>query len=215
MKTLFALLLSSFFSLTVFGTGQISDKIIYNGKIYELLYSNPMESYFKEHSDKHPQKESIVLQTGLRRGYVATFEIIGKQLYLKDIEIRVDGNWKSVLNEIFPNQKLIKIDWITEIFVLPAGKIIDYVHYGAIPKYENYILLEIDKGNLKKEKQFEKKEYEEFKEKQFQVFKKTSKYETDKLNLQKKGWSNENIDNYILESDLYIIEYISKILVEW
>ena len=73
--------------------------------------------------------------------------------------------WKNVLKEIFPNQQLIKVDWITGLFVLPTGKIVKGVQrYGDKPTYENYILLEIDKGILKKEKQFNHKEFDEFKE---------------------------------------------------
>ena len=127
-RILFVIILTVFFSSTVFGTRQIPDKIIFNGKKHELWHSNPMESYFK----KHPKKD-MSSSTALWRGYVATFEVKGNQLYLKDIEMQVDYDqkWKSILKEVFPNQKLIKIDWVTGLLVLPTGKIIeDAQRYG-------------------------------------------------------------------------------------
>ena len=97
-----------------------------------MLFTNPMESYFTQYPDKRPKND--VELTSLWRGYVATFEINDNQLYLKDIEI-IDSNkkgieWKSVLNEIFPNQEHIKIDWMTGLLVIPSGKLVNYVHMG-------------------------------------------------------------------------------------
>ncbi|MDR2887010.1 MAG: hypothetical protein LBV26_03255 [Bacteroidales bacterium] len=181
MRTLFTILLTILFTSKIFGTPQIPDKIIYNGKEYRLLHNTPMENYFKKYPDKNPQKGNIPLLTGLWRGYVATFEIKGNQLYLKDIEVPTEGcidnksyyglSWKSVLNEIFPNTKLVKIDWMTGLLILPTGEIVEHEQrYGDYPTYENYILLEIDKGILKKEKQVGHKEYEEFKENSVMLF---------------------------------------------
>ena len=216
-RILFIIMLTVFLNSTVFGTRQIPDKIIYNGKKYELWHSNPMESYFKKYPEKYP-KEDRSSSTALWRGYVATFEIKGKQLYLSDIEIYTRGKnadselkWESVLNKIFPNQTL-KIDWVTGLFVLPVGKIVEEPQrYGDPPTYENYILLEMDKGVLKKEKQFGYKEYEDFKKEQFDAFKNTDEYEQIRSNLHKKRFSDESINSLIQYS---IIEYTTKILVE-
>ena len=203
-------------NLTVFGTAQYPDKIIYKGKEYSL-HSNPMEKYFAQYPDKRPEGG---MSTALWRGYVATFEIKDNQLYLKDIEV-MNGStkndkgyyetiWKSVLNEVFPNQELVKIDWMTGLLVLPYGKMVNYVHMGYGSTYANYILLEIDKGELKTEKQFKNKQYEKFKENQFQAFKKTEEYEKIKTDLKKE----DNYDDKFIDSFLrsFVIEYTSKIL---
>lgn len=72
--------------------------------------------------------------------------------------------WKSALNDIFPDQKSIKINWFTGILVLPSGEeIAPAKSYGSDPTYENYILLEIDHGILKKEKTINYKDFEKFK----------------------------------------------------
>jgi hypothetical protein len=208
------------FSATAFGCGQIPDKIIYKGKKYQLLHSFPMESYFKKHPDKSPGKYRTINSTALHRGYVGTFEIKEVQLFLKDLEIedgwkRDDrGNpiWKSVMNEVFTNQKLVKIDWISGIFVLPTGGIVGTLpNYRLEAIYENYIVLEIDKGILTKEKQFGYEEYEDFLVKQFESFKKTDEYEELKAKLLKKRWKEEKLDSHI---QYQIIEYSTKILVD-
>ena len=218
MRILSILILFFCFNLTVFGTAQTPDKLIYNGKEYRL-HSNPMESYFEKFPDKRPKSE--VMSTGLWRGYVATFEVKDDQLYLKDIEIEISTkeknneykySWKSVLNEVFPSQELIKIDWLTGLLVLPEGKVVNYVHMGYASTYEHYVLLEFENGNLKGEKQFGYEEYEKFKDKQFQAFKKTDEYRKLKEDLKKEdNNSDEFIEDFLR---IFVIEYSSKMLVE-
>jgi len=179
MKPLLTLLLTLIIGTNLFATAQEPDKIIYKGKIYRLL-SNPLEVYFKKNPDKRPQGEAM--STALGRGYIATFEVRENQLFLKDIEIeyldttskgRSNYKWRSVLKEVFPNQKDVKIDWFTGLLVIPHGKIINYVHMGYGSTYKKYTLLEINKGDLKKEKRLNHKQYEKYKERQFQAFRQT------------------------------------------
>ncbi len=218
MRALSTLILLICFNLTVFGTAQTPDKIIYNGKEYRL-HSNPMESYFEKYPDKRPQGE--VRMTSLWRGYIATFEIKYNQLYLKDIEIEMSDpteekpyntKWESVKNEIFPDQDIVKIDWLTGFLVLPEGKVVNYVHMGYASTYENYVLLEFENGNLKGEKQFGHEEYEKFKDKQFEAFKKTDEYRELKEDLKKKGGNSDKFVEDFFR--IFVIEYSSKILVE-
>ncbi|KKP52834.1 MAG: hypothetical protein UR43_C0010G0025 [candidate division TM6 bacterium GW2011_GWF2_33_332] len=213
MKTFLTIILTSFLGLTAFSTAQISDKIIYKGKTYKL-HCNPLESYFNKNPDKRPKSE--IMSTALWRGYVATFKIKNKQLFLKDIKVMVSGKnsykkWKSVIKEVFPNQKEIKIDWFTGLLVLPYGKRINYVHMGYGSTYENYILIELDNGNFNKEKKFDYNKYEEFKEKQFQAFKKTDEYNKIKKEIQKETDSDEFIDTFLKD---FVINYTTKILTD-
>jgi hypothetical protein len=211
------LLLTTIFGLTAFATAQYPDKIIYNKTEYKL-HSNPLESYFDKNPDKRPK--GGLMSTALWRGYVATFEIRDNQLFLKDIEIQYrdttnkdnyDYKWRSVLDAVFPDQKNIKIEWLTGLLVLPQGKVVNYVYMGYGSTYQRYILLELDKGDLKKEKQFKSKEYEKFKEKQFQVFKQTDDYKKIKADLTKDGSSEEFIDSFLRS---FVTDYTTKILTE-
>ncbi len=217
MKTFLTIILTLFLSTNVFATAQYPEKIIYNGNVYSL-HSNPLEAYFEKNPDKRP-KDGIS-STALWRGYVATFEVRDNQLFLKDIEIQYRDTtskkslplkWRSVIKDVFSDSKNIKIDWLTGLLVIPHGKIVNYVHMGYGSTYENYILLEFDKGNLKNEKHFEYQEYEKFKEKQFQVFKQTEEYKKIKADLQKEGRFNERTDSFL---KIFLIEYTSKILTE-
>jgi len=209
MKTLFSFIFLAIFAFKGFATAQYPDKILYQGKEYDL-YSNPMEAFFEKNPDKKPKGGAN--STALWRGYVATFEIRDNILYVKDIKIQLSSNeWKSVLSEVFPNQKNIKVDWQTGILVVPHGKLVQYLHRGYESTYEKYILLEISQGNLTKEKQLSLKEYEIFKEKQFEAFKKTTQYTTIKEELKAKGNTDYSIDSYLKR---FVFDYSSKILVD-
>lgn len=217
MRAILTIFLTLFLGAKVFATAQYPDKIIYNGKEFKL-HSNPLETYFEKNPDKRPK--GGIMSTALWRGYVATFEVKDNQLFLKDIEIQYHDTtskesypykWRSVINEVFPNNEKIKIDWLTGLLVIPHGKLVNYVHMGYGSTYKNYILLEIDKGDLKKEKYFKYKEYEMFKERQFQVFKQTDEYKKIKADLQKDGSSDEFIDSFLRS---FVTEYTSKILTE-
>ena len=105
MKILTTILILFFCFAKLSATAQYPDKINYNSKEYSLL-TNPLEKYFEKNEDKRPT--GGVISSAMWRGYVATFEIIENELFVKDIEIQIldekDGSleWKSVINEVFP-----------------------------------------------------------------------------------------------------------------
>lgn len=173
MKIILVILISFFSFSKAFATAQYPDRIIFNNKEYSL-FTNPLERYFVKNEDKRPK--GGVISTALWRGYVATFEIIENQFYVKDIEIEIrnktsDGTeWKSVIDEVFPKTEDRKIDWFNGLLILPYGELINYVHMGYESTYENYIIIEIDKGKYLKSKDLNYKEYENLKERQFEAF---------------------------------------------
>ncbi len=199
-----------------FSTAQYPDKIIYQGKEYSL-HSNPLESFFEKHPERKPR--GGVMSTALWRGYVATFEVRDGQLFLKDIEIQVqdststdfDTVWKSVRAKVFPNQAEIKIDWLSGLLVIPHGKLVNYVHMGYGSTYENYILLEVDKGDVKQERKYGHKEYAKFRERQFQAFRETPEYRDMKAKLMEKGSSEEFVDSFLRD---FVIQYTGRLLTE-
>jgi len=213
-------------SLTLFATAQIPDLLIYKGKEYKLQ-TNPLEAYFEKHPDKRPNKGG---SSALWRKYIATFKIKDNYLYLEDIatqftkitkitkeeskknktikNFKFKSIKKSIKEEIFKKQ-IIKIDWFTGILVLPYGKMINYVHMGYGSTYENYILLEVQKGKITKKKDLTAKEYQLFKEVQFSEFKKTNEYKKIVSELKNQGSSQEFIDNFLRD---VVIEYSSKFL---
>lgn len=220
MRKLLVVLVGIFISLNAFGTAQYPDKIIYKGKEY-MLHSNPMEFYFEKYPEKRPHGQ--VGSTALWRGYVATFELIDSQLFLKDIEVQTSTKdastgessygWESKLCYVLPDttQKM-KIDWLTGLLVIPHGKMINYVHMGYGSTYSKYILLEFENGNLVKERRFNHKKYERFKDRQFQAFKQTEEYKRLRDDLMREQeMSEEFLDHFLRD---FVIQYTSKILVD-
>jgi hypothetical protein len=159
----------------ILATAQYPDKILYKGQEY-ALHTNPLEEYFESFPDKRPKTE--IRSSALWRGYVATFELEGNSMLLKNVEIQVrkptpdnrfETQWQSVLETVVPGNKKLKADWFDGILVLPYGKIVNYIHMGYASTFENYILLEIEKGEFKQSREFDYKAYENFKERQFEA----------------------------------------------
>jgi hypothetical protein len=164
----------------VFATAQYPDKLNYKGTEHSL-YTNPMEPYFEKHPEKRPEGGS----TALWRGYVATFGIVSNLLVLTEIEIqdygtKEDGSykreWKSIKRELFSELDVVPIDWFTGILTLPQGEVENYVHMGYGSTYSHYILLEIENGKFRKERNLTSEQYKEFRNRQFEEFKKTKEY---------------------------------------
>ena len=212
MKALISIIITFFFISELFATAQYPDKIIYNNKEYSLL-TNPLEKFFDKNEDKVPK--GGVISSALWRGYIATFEIVDNQLYVKDIQIQIEKNddyeWKSVINEVFPDISERKLDWFSGLLTLPFGKIINYVHMGYGSTYENYNLIEIANGKSINFKSFNYKEYENFKNKQFELYKKSTEYKTRKRDLKVEGWKEKDIDSFLRS---FVIQYTEKLLLE-
>jgi len=214
MKIFLVILISFFTFSKVFATAQYPDKILYNNKEYSLL-TNPLEKYFEQHEDKRPKNTEM--SSALWRGYIATFEIIENQLYVKEIEIQVwneksdETEWKSVINDIFPKPEDRKIDWFNGLLTLPYGEIINYVHMGYASTYENYTIIEIQKGKYIKSKDLNFKEYDNFKERQFEAYKKSNEYLERRKELKKDGLKKKYIDGFL---KIYVTEYTEKLLTE-
>ena len=178
-KCIFCLLFLFIISVSTYATAQYPDKIIYNGIEYDL-FVNPLEAYLSVNPDKRPR--SNLVSTALWRGYVATFEIVNNELYLKDIKIVISTGdtliteWVSVLLEFLDGQPNLKIDWFSGLLVMPYGRLINYVHMGYGSTYENYILLEIENGNFIRENRMHYLEYVQYRERQYQAFKETQEY---------------------------------------
>ena len=220
MKKLTILVLI-FISSYIFATAQYPDLLIYKGKKYKL-HTNPLEKYFKEYPKQRP-KDGLKT-TASYRGYIAEFEINNKNLELRDLKIETSfQKWKSIKKEFLinykktkklnkkksSNNKELKLDWFSGILIIPYGKRLNYVHMGYASTYENYILLEIQKGKLTKQKDLKVKEYELFKKVQFSKFKKTEEYKKVFSRISKKGKKQKLIDNFL---KIRILKYTNKFL---
>jgi hypothetical protein len=217
MRLTFLFLFLLLCSTQVFATAQYPDKIIFEGKEY-ALHTNPMEAYFEKFPERKPK--SGLISSALWRGYVATFEIEGGEMFVKDVEIQVTKpssesfktEWKSVLSSVVPDGQKLMVDWFSGLLVLPYGKVINYVHMGYGSTYENYILIPVKEGKASAERRMNAKQYEAFKTKQFAAFKKTEEYKQIIESMKKEGNFDPKFADDFLRS--YITSYTSTFLVD-
>lgn len=132
-----------------FATGQYGDILII-GKDTAWINSNPLEIYFeKKGSRKIDSTEMYENCTALWRGYVATWRLENKRLYLIRVQIDycgdnpidVDLTKEFGSNYVFAN-------WVSEIIVRPKGKLLQYVHMGYLSIYEEELFYNFKKGIL-------------------------------------------------------------------
>lgn len=170
-----------------------------------------MKGYFEKFPDKLP--DNRIRSTALRRGYVATFEIDNNQLFLKDIGIidrtKNDEAERSILADITDDSDRLKIDWFSGLLVLQE---IDQAN-GEIYRGGNYVLIEANKGNIGRAREFDHKGLQEFKEKQFAQFRNSPEYEgaVEEIRKQDKDRDTGAIDNVLKHS---IFTYTSLFLFD-
>ena len=189
LKILIFLLLS-FLSKDINATGQYPDKIIIDDKEY-LIRNNPLEPYFEKYPDKKPKTN--IISSALHRGYIATFTLKNKKLYLIDIKINSrrktsDKRWKtemvSVFKDVFPNENEVLIDLYSGILI---------VHLNLEESFEkrNRLLIEFENGIEQEKRTYGTEKYEEFMDAQFELYKKTEKYKSEFKELIKKDDEDE------------------------
>lgn len=159
MKTFFSLLCLLLISAGAYATTQNPEKIIIDGKTYDLL-SCPLELYFEKYPEKRPLH---MITTGTMRGYIATFEIIEKELFLKNMEIYTFGDhdliYTSILNEVFPGEQKIPMSWFSGRLVVPIGERLSPGEF-VWPVYKKYWSLRFKNGKYKGKKIISNKQFQ-------------------------------------------------------
>jgi hypothetical protein len=199
---LILLVISGFSLLTVKSnaTAQQPDILIYKREKYRL-YTNPLEQYFSKYPDKRPK--ASIISSGNWRGYVATFEVVDSTLFLLDIEVEEDDGkngtlTRSAMDEVFPGQKVVALEWFSGLLTCPYGQMLKYVHMGYSSVYENYAILEIRLGQLTKSKEFKYEDYIKFKDRQFELFKQTDDYKkTISILKEKFNSSDDQLESFM------------------
>ena len=213
MNKIITILIFITVNASTFATDQYTDKIIYNGKKYNLQITL-LEKFFEKNPELKPLDE--IQSTALHKGYVASFEIKNNQIFLTDIEVLSKDKdvkegypykFKSVLNDIFPNSKSIQMVWFTGIVVIPYGKNLNYTSYERELEDDNYFVLEFENGNLNKEICLNNENYLAFKKEQYEKFKLTNEYKEVQNKIQER--LNEVDVDYGIRQQ--IIKYLPKI----
>lgn len=166
---LFVLLLVT---MSLFGTAQTPDLIIFKGDTLPL-YSLPLNS-FPTQALINPKSlfgGSGCFYTGCWRNYIATWKIVDGKLYL--VKIRnacyptplkgVSASYKggvdkdsigseyADLKALFPERfenGMVKADWVSGELYLPQGELLYYIHDGFQSIYETELKFTLEKGAL-------------------------------------------------------------------
>lgn len=145
-----------FLPIELYATQQRPDYIEYKGKSYEYK-KEILAPYLKKDTNKWKWLWEKPTSTNLWRGYVATFEVAGNKLTLKEIE---DGRKNSILEKFLSisetKDSTFKIDWFTGTIILSDSKLL---HYGYFEIHEYHLLLEFENGILIKESSMDCIEY--------------------------------------------------------
>lgn len=131
-------------------TAQEGDRILYNGKHYQMA-STPLNRYLKKRKDIR----LVWRTTACWRGYLGTWEIKGERLYLIDFKAYIPGYIEVGLDYLFPGENEVFADWFTGRITIPEGKLIQQINYGYASIFEKYINLEFNKGVLVSESEID------------------------------------------------------------
>ncbi len=133
---------------------QLPDIIIINGKQLDL-YSNPLEEYW---SKSRKRKPSFYKLMSCHRGYIATWEIKDKQLFLLEVRGRFLRRILFFFRKIsrFSIRNLfrkvssqgIKAGWFSGKLRVPSGPMTMYEDNGYDSRFENELIITVEKGNV-------------------------------------------------------------------
>ena len=128
-------------------TAQFSERLHYNGEDLPMC-TNPLSDYFAM-GGVIPGFESNC--TALWRGYVGSWEIVDDRLYLIGISGTIEGGVDASLATIFPDfPDRVLAHWYSGTIRIPQGKQLEYVHMGYGSTYERDVLLDLERGIVKK-----------------------------------------------------------------
>ncbi|MBW3519848.1 hypothetical protein [Flavobacterium sp. NKUCC04_CG] len=161
------------------------DKIRIDGMISDYRYHH-METYFNYYPQKRPvvNKDSTIIS----RGYIAEYEIVNNQMYLRDLKTPLEGNYQHLIsntkNIITENAAPLKLHWIDGLFDVGIGN----PNYPDTkdtlnPVYNTYFVFETKRGVVINTNLFNYKQYKAFKDYQWERFRPTAAYKKlyDKL----------------------------------
>ena len=122
-------------------TTQAGEILSYNGE-KTTIATEPLKPYLETRSDI----SFIFKSTGLVRGYISSWEIKNKKLYLVSLLGFIENNEKVDLNYLFPNKKEVFADWFSGEIRIPEGDLLKKIKTGYSSVYARDRLLNFNKG---------------------------------------------------------------------
>lgn len=153
------------------------ENIIWNGTTYPYRYHH-MEQYFRYYPDKRPVPN--IDTTIVNRNYIAAFEVKDKKFFLKNMYIN-GRNPKtkdvSVLAELNKKDEPMFLNWVSGLFDIGLGTEKFIENDSLAPIYDNYIVFEVQKGNIGRTETFTYNQLKLFKDYQYKRFKQSVEYQ--------------------------------------
>lgn len=127
-------------------TIQAADILSFNGK-KTTIATEPLKPYLETRSDVG----FIYKTTALVRGYIGTWEIKNKKLYLVSLVGFIENNEQVDLNYLFPNQTEVFASWYSGDIRIPEGELLKKINLGYASVFEKDRFLNIKEGILTSE----------------------------------------------------------------
>lgn len=124
-------------------TIQAGDILSYSGE-KTTIATEPLKSYLETRSDVG----FIYKSTALVRGYIGTWEIKSKKLYLVSLAGFIENNEKVDLNYLFPNKTEVFADWFSGDIRIPEGELLEKINLGYASVFEKDRILTFKEGIL-------------------------------------------------------------------
>lgn len=183
------------------------DKIIYNNQEFNYRFHH-LEQYFNYYPEKRiiPTKDSTIIH----RGYIATYEIFENELFLREIETTNKKNNQkvSVRDKFSPSkEQRIPLRWVNGVIQIGLGTD-DFKKDSIHPMNDSNLIIEINRGKIKRHLYLGKEEMRIFKNFQWNKYKNTHEYLVIYHKLRNKGWNESEINQHIFENILYYSKQI-------
>ena len=124
-------------------TIQAGDILSYSGE-KTTIATEPLKPYLETRSDVG----FIFKTTALVRGYIGTWEIRNKKLYLASLVGFIENNEQVDLNYLFPNKTEVFANWFSGDIRIPEGKLLEKINLGYESVFEKDRILTFNKGIL-------------------------------------------------------------------
>jgi len=130
-------------------TAQIGENLHYEGQDLTMC-EEPLGQFFSLLNHWPKFQDNC---TALWRGYVGSWEIIDKRLYLNNINGTLDDGLEVTLDVIFPGfTERVFAHWYTGTLRIPQGQLLHYEHMGYASEYEWDLMIDIEKGVIIRKK---------------------------------------------------------------
>lgn len=126
-------------------TSQIPDTIYYQGRRCQLM-ATPLEAYFEQGA---PRPELDCSYSALWRGYIATWRLVGGQLFLVHLRPGMVDAPRLAIGSLFPGQgRKVLASWFTGRLRISAGRCLASLDGGFMSAHERETLVEVQDGRI-------------------------------------------------------------------